>query len=130
MPMFHNEHCVFAALLSKGTDSTNCGRPCDTHRIALKDWAGFSHPVKADVGCRNTVFNAVAQSASPYLQKLVDLGVRWFRIDLLEESPAAARKLIRDYRNVLQGKTDGQSLWKELNASNTFGVTRGPLSRE
>ncbi|MBV8224423.1 MAG: U32 family peptidase, partial [Verrucomicrobia bacterium] len=32
MPMFHMEHCVFAAFLSNGTDYTNCGRPCDRHR--------------------------------------------------------------------------------------------------
>ena len=29
IPMFHMEHCVFCAFLSKGTDYTNCGRPCD-----------------------------------------------------------------------------------------------------
>lgn len=129
MPMFHNEHCVFAALLSEGTDSTNCGRPCDTHAIALKDWSGFSHPLKADVGCRNTVFNAVAQSASPFIRRLATMGVRWFRVDLLEETPEAARALIRNYRQVLEGRVDGQSLWRELKASNTFGVTRGPLGR-
>jgi putative protease len=128
MPMFHNEHCVFAALLSDGTDSTNCGRPCDRHRIALKDRAGYSHPVKADVGCRNTVFNAVAQSASPYIRKLLDLGVRRFRVDLLEHSSEEARRLFRGYREVIDGRTDGSALWRELKASNVLGVTRGPLS--
>src|SRR5581483_7307823 len=68
MPMFHNEHCVFAALLSKGKEATDCGRPCDRHALALRDWAGHEHPVKADVGCRNTVYNAVPQSASPYVR--------------------------------------------------------------
>jgi putative protease len=120
---------VFAALLSDGTDATNCGRPCDRHRVALQDWAGFKHPVKADVGCRNTVFNSVAQSASPYIHRLIDLGVRWFRIDLLEHSPAETSSLIRRYLDVIEGRSDGQVVWKDLNASNTFGVTRGPLGR-
>ncbi|MEO0414372.1 MAG: DUF3656 domain-containing protein, partial [Verrucomicrobiota bacterium] len=31
MPMFHMEHCVFCSFMSKGTDFTNCGRPCDDH---------------------------------------------------------------------------------------------------
>ena len=58
MPMFHMEHCVFCAFLSEGTDYTNCGRPCDRHEVKLRDRVGAEHPVKADAGCRNTVFNA------------------------------------------------------------------------
>src|SRR5205814_346030 len=54
MPMFHMEHCVFCAFLSKGTDYTNCGRPCDKHEVKLRDRVGMEHPLKADVGCRNT----------------------------------------------------------------------------
>jgi putative protease len=130
MPMFHNEHCIFAALLSTGKDATDCGRPCDRHALALKDWSGKEHPLKADVGCRNTIYNAVAQSASQYVRRMMDLGVRNFRIELLNEAPDAARKLISGYRNLLGGKEIGETLWKELRASNYMGVTRGPLGRE
>jgi U32 family peptidase len=130
MPMFHNEHCIFAALLSNGKDATDCGRPCDRHALALKDWSGKEHPVKADVGCRNTIYNAVAQSASQYVRRMIDLGVRNFRIELLNEAPEAARKLISSYRNLLDGNEIGETLWKELRASNYMGVTRGPLGRD
>jgi putative protease len=130
MPMFHNEHCVFAALLSTGKDATDCGRPCDRHALALRDWSGKDHPLKADVGCRNTIYNAVAQSASPYVRRMIDLGVRKFRIELLGEAPEAARRLISKYRNLLSGKEIGESLWKELRASSYMGVTRGPLGRD
>ena len=130
MPMFHNEHCVFAALLSTGKDATDCGRPCDRHALSLKDWSGKEHPLKADVGCRNTIFNAVAQSASQYVRRMVDLGVRWFRVELLNEPPDATRRLVRSYRNLLDDKENGETLWRELRASNVMGVTRGPLGRE
>ena len=130
MPMFHNEHCIFAALLSTGKDATDCGRPCDRHALSLKDWSGKEHPVKVDVGCRNTIYNAVAQSTSQYVRRMMDLGVRWFRVELLNEPPEAARKLITGYRNLLDGKGNGETLWKELRASNYMGVTRGPLGRE
>ena len=59
IPMFHMEHCVYCAFLSPGTDATNCGRPCDRHDVKLRDRVGMEHPLKADVGCRNTLFNAV-----------------------------------------------------------------------
>ena len=52
IPMFHMEHCVFCAFLSPGTDKTNCGRPCDSHDVKLRDRVGMEHPLKADVGCR------------------------------------------------------------------------------
>ncbi len=58
MPMFHMEHCVFCAVLSPGTNKSNCGRPCDRHEVRLRDRAGMEHPLTADVGCRNTLFNA------------------------------------------------------------------------
>jgi putative protease len=46
MPMFHMEHCVFCAFLSKGTDYANCGRPCDTHDVKLRDRVGAEHPAQ------------------------------------------------------------------------------------
>ncbi len=130
MPMFHMEHCVFAAFLSTGKDCTDCGRPCDRHDVRLKDWSGMEHPVKADVGCRNTIYNAVPQSASPYVRRLLERGVRWFRVELLLEKPDEARRLIAGYRDVIEGRSDGQALWKELRASSYIGVTRGPLGRD
>ncbi len=130
MPMFHMEHCVYAALLSKGKDCTDCGRPCDRHAISLEDRVGKRHPVKVDVGCRNTIYNAVPQSASLYVRGLLDLGVRWFRVELLLDTVEETRRLIRGYREVLEGRGDGQSLWRELRASSFLGVTRGPLGRE
>ncbi len=130
MPMFHLEHCVFAATLSTGHDASDCGRPCDRHRVALRDRVGMAHPLKADVGCRNTVFNAVPQSASPYVARLQALGVRRFRVELLEESGEEAARIATAYRDLLEGRRDGATLWRELKASNVVGVTRGPLGRD
>src|SRR5207302_5078853 len=79
MPMFHMEHCVFCAFLSQGTDYTNCGRPCDTRSVQLRDRVGAEHPVKADAGCRNTVFNSRAQTGAEYAVRMLELGVRHFR---------------------------------------------------
>lgn len=127
MPMFHMEHCVFCRFLSDGTDFTNCGRPCETHELRLRDRMGFEHPVKADAGCRNTVFNATAQSASAYLSQMLRAGVRRYRIDFLSESPEEARRAITAYRQVIDGEREGGSLWKELRASSKLGVTKGSL---
>lgn len=128
VPMFHMEHCVYCAFLSPGTDATNCGRPCDEHDVKLRDRVGKEHPLKADVGCRNTLFNAVPQTAAEFLPRLQKRGARFLRIEFLDDSPAAVQRTITLYRDLIAGKRDGKSLWRELKASNQYGVTRGPLA--
>lgn len=126
IPMFHMEHCVFCAFLSAGTDYTNCGRPCDKHDVKLRDRVGAEHPVKADVGCRNTVFNALAQTGAEYVARMLALGVRHFRIEFLNENPAQVAETISKYRQLLKGEISGSQLWRELKVLNQLGVTRGP----
>jgi putative protease len=127
MPMFHMEHCVFAHTLSNGKDFHDCGRPCDEHRVELRDHVGESHPLVADVGCRNTVFNAQAQSAGAYVPQLQEWGVRRFRVELLRESAAETRALLDSYAGVLQGESAGLPLGNELRVLNQLGVVRGTL---
>jgi U32 family peptidase len=128
MPMFHMEHCVFCAFLSKGTDYTNCGRPCDRHELRLRDRVGAEHPVKADVGCRNTVFNALAQTGAEYLGRFLDAGANRFRLEFLNEPPEQVTRTIQMYRQLLRGERNGSQLWRELKLINQLGVTRGPMA--
>ena len=122
IPMFHMEHCVFAAFLSQGKDHLTCGRPCDHHRIAVRDRVGESHPIRADVGCRNTVFNSRPQSGASHLPKLLAAGLRHFRLELLEESPEEAVRLLQSYREALAGHTDPSRLARSLGARDQLGV--------
>ncbi|MEO6788004.1 MAG: DUF3656 domain-containing protein, partial [Chthoniobacteraceae bacterium] len=127
MPMFHMEHCVFAAFMSKGSSFLDCGRPCDSHRVHLRDRVGTSHPLRADVGCRNTLFNAAAQTGAQFFSALRDAGLRNFRVELLEEDAAETRRVVSAYQAVLAGERDGEGLWRELKAQSQLGVTRGTL---
>ena len=128
MPMFHMEHCAFAAFLSEGTDFTNCGRPCEKHKVALRDRVGMEHPLKADVGCRNTLFNAVPQTGASFYEPLLEAGLRHFRVELLEESQEEATHTLGLYLELLAGKNPGDRLWRELRAQTQLGVTRGTLT--
>jgi putative protease len=128
VPMFHMEHCVFCAFLSPGTDKTNCGRPCDVHDVKLRDRVGAEHPLTADVGCRNTLFNATPQTAAEYLPRFLASGARQFRIEFLHENAAAVERVIGLYREVLESRRDAKKLFRELNATGQYGVTRGPLA--
>lgn len=56
-----------------------------------------------------------------------DAGIRWFRIDLLRETPDEIAKLWNQYAAVIAGDDDGRNTWKNLKAMNQPGVTRGTL---
>jgi putative protease len=128
IPMFHMEHCVFCAFLSPGTDATNCGRPCDHHDVKLRDRVGAEHPLKADIGCRNTLFNAVPQTAAEYLPRIMGHGARHLRVEFLDEEASSVESILALYREALSGRRDVKRLWKDLKANNHYGVTRGPLA--
>jgi putative protease len=130
LPMFHMEHCVFCRFLSAGTDFTNCGRPCETHTLEVKDRLGYKHPVKADAGCRNTVYNAVAQSGSAYLHRLLEAGVRRYRIEFIAEAGTDVQAALNAYAPAIRGEIDGRNLWRQLSASSKLGVTRGSLDHD
>ncbi|PWK08462.1 DUF3656 domain-containing U32 family peptidase [Tumebacillus permanentifrigoris] len=129
MPMFHMEHCVYCTFLSEGTDYTNCGRPCEEKSISLKDRVGMEHPVRVDTGCRNTVYNAVDQSGAEYLGEFLGNGVRYYRVEFLEEEGKRVREVLDLYRKALNGDVSGTDVWRNLNATNQLGVTRGQLTK-
>lgn len=127
MPMFHMEHCVFCAFLTNGKDFRDCGRPCDTRRVVLRDRVGMSHPLKADAGCRNTLFNAKAQSGADYLHDFIEAGVRAFRIEFLNESADEVVRTLDHYERLLRREINADQIWKDLKLINQLGVTRGTL---
>ena len=122
MPMFHMEHCVFAAFMSTGATFLDCGRPCDRHRVHLRDRVGMEHPLRADAGCRNTLFNAVPQTGARFFTELANAGLRCYRVELLEENGAETDRVVRAYQGLLAGEQAGDQLWRELKAHSRLGV--------
>jgi len=127
MPMFHMEHCVFCAFLSDGKDYRDCGRPCDKHRVALRDRVGAELPLRADAGCRNTVFNNRAQTGAEYVTRLIELGARSFRVEFVNEGAEEVGRTLTRYQQLIRGEISGAELWRELKLINQLGVTRGQM---
>ena len=130
MPMFHMEHCVFCSVLSPGTDKTNCGRPCDEHVVQLRDRIAVDHLLTADVGCRNTLFNAVPQSGAEVVNQVVRKGVKHLRIEMLNQSQDEMAEILEVYRKLLGDEMTGREVWLKLKAANRVGVTRGTLEEQ
>ena len=127
LPVFHTEHCVFCRFLSKGTSYRDCGRPCEEHRVALRDTAGREHPVMADVGCRNTVFGAEAQEASAHLDQWRAAGIHQFRLEFAHESGEQVSKVTEAFGDALAGRCSARTLGERLRRVSPQGVTQGSL---
>jgi putative protease len=127
LPVFHTEHCVFCRFLSNGTSYKDCGRPCEKHRVELRDHTGRAHPVMADVGCRNTVFGAEAQESSAHLDLWRAAGIRHFRLEFVHESAEQVRQVTRLFRRALAGEIGAAQLNRELKSIASEGTTQGSL---
>lgn len=127
IPAFHMEHCVFAAFLSNGSSYRDCGRPCEKHRVELRDSKGALHPLKADAECRNTMFNGVPQSAGTLIPALQGRGVSTFRVDGLFEDAETLRAKVQAYADVLFHHVPVNTAMGKLGMSDRYGVTNGQL---
>ncbi|MGL4608960.1 MAG: DUF3656 domain-containing U32 family peptidase [Trueperaceae bacterium] len=127
LPVFHMEHCVFCRFLSTGTDYTNCGHPCEKHRVALRDKGGRFHPIMADVGCRNTVFGAEAQTGAKHLELWLEAGLRDFRLEFVHESSEQVHRVIVAFQRTLSAEKNVEWLNKELAKLSQNGITEGSL---
>jgi putative protease len=127
LPVFHTEHCVFCRFLSTGTSYRDCGRPCERHRVELRDSNGRAHPVMADVGCRNTVFGAEAQEASAHLYDWLDAGICHFRAEFVHESADAVIRVAGALEDALARRCAPAELHRRLEHASPRGVTEGSL---
>lgn len=91
-PMFHSEHCLYREI-DRAAPSA-CHTLCAAHSLALLDRKGVRHPVRRDVFCRNTVFHGHVRSAIRDLGGLFTLGVRCFRMELLDEDERETARLL------------------------------------
>jgi putative protease len=124
---FHTEHCVYAHTISQGRDFRTCGRPCEKHQLALEDREGRRHPVVVDIGCRNTVFNAQAQSAAKAVPRLLKAGVKRFRVEFVWEDQATCAAVLAAWQGVLEGRVSALELNQRIGAHEQFGVTAGTM---
>ena len=127
LPVFHTEHCVFCRFLSSGTSYKDCGRPCESHLVQLRDPAGRQHPVMADVGCRNTVFGAEAQEASQHLEAWRSAGIRHFRLEFAHETRPQVAEITGLFQEALRGDMAYGVLGQKLKQAAPGGTTQGSL---
>jgi putative protease len=83
--------------------------------------------VVVDVGCRNTVFEARAQTAARSVPRLLAAGVRRFRIEFVWEDAAQVATVLDAYAGLLAGRVLPEEVVRRVAAHERFGVTSGTM---
>ena len=87
----------------------------------------MEHPLKADHGCRNTLFNGKPQTGVEALCALLHAGIKRYRLNLFDEDAEATRLWIQPYSDALLGHPLSADVWKREQIDLRLGVTRGSL---
>jgi U32 family peptidase len=130
LPVFHMEHCVFCRFLSDGTDNTNCGHPCEKHQISVRDSQGRAHPVMADVGCRNTIFGAEAQTNPHAIVAWRTAGIEDFRLEFVHQTPEQVSKITTAFGQFLSVEATqetAEKLAQTIEKNSPQSTTEGSL---
>ena len=122
MPLFHSQHCVFRTFLSEGTGPENCNKMC-RHRVRVVDRVHAAHYLRSDMACRNTLFNARAQTAARCVAEALRAGLPFYRLELLEEDSNQTVELIRLYSRLLRGECGADFLVQRLGVLDRPGIT-------
>jgi putative protease len=125
---FHTEHCVYSHLLSNGRDYRSCGRPCEEHLVELQDRKQVRHPVIVDVGCRNTVFNGVAQSCTTLVPALMQVGIGRLRLEFVRETGEQTRNVVQAYQQLMAGSLRPDEARSRIGTHEQFGVSLGTMA--
>jgi putative protease len=130
IPSFHMEHCVFAAFLSKGSSYRDCGKPCERHRVELKDQFGNVHQIKADQECRNTMFNSISQSAAQYVTEWQNKGLGFIRYEALYEKGPELCQKVKAYIALLNHEKTAAQITQELRLNEKYGLGGGTIAND
>lgn len=85
-------HCVIS-------ENMNCGS-CKKFDYALEDIGGGRFPIVADENCNNYILSSKRVEAD--VQRLLFLGVKDFRVELLDEDADKSRGIVQRFLNTLK----------------------------
>lgn len=130
VPTYHMEHCVFASMLSTGPRYPECKVPCMLHTLEVEDHKGDRHFLQSDAECRNTLYLGRPQSMVKLLSELMPLKVSRYRLEVLQETSAQVQHKVKAYSDLLLEKRSIESVYKELQITEKYGITEGQLFNE
>lgn len=104
------EHCV---LMAEGPCAERC-EACDRRRSTrfLVDRKGYRFPVVTDASGRTHLYNSIPLDLTASIAEVLSTSVAAIRVDVEEQRPADAARLVQRAREALQAATAGRTVSK------------------
>ena len=80
-----------------------------------------------DVGCRNTVFHHAPQQSANWTGRLLDRGVRRYRVEFVRETAAEVTTILTAWRDHLAHRLNADELATRTGATGQIGVAQGGM---
>lgn len=127
-----SECCVFKELL--GRNGKSCRAFCRQGPFFLEDEKRYRFPLATDAHCRFYVFNSRTLCLMEYLDRLVDLGPEWLRIEAGLEKAEEVYRVTSLYKEALEAvqsrkKPDLSAIRRQLTGGAQNQYTRGHFLR-
>jgi putative protease len=128
IPMFHTEHCIAANMLSNGKDECTCGRPCK-NSIELEDTKSLRYYIVTDAACRGTIYHPTVFCSASHIEALKTIGLRRFRVSLLNEKQAQTKIILESFGQLLTGRIESAQALAAITKATGYKFTAAPLVR-
>ncbi|MGL5244491.1 MAG: DUF3656 domain-containing U32 family peptidase, partial [Sarcina sp.] len=96
-----SEYCPIGSTFGGKTSIKNCDNQCVNTNFILRDRMNQDNVVKTDIFCRTHIYNTVPINLIYEMEDIKSLGVKSFRVDLIDENYKEASEIIK---SILSGK--------------------------
>ncbi len=126
-----SECCIFNQLF--GGEMGSCRSFCQKQTMYLQDEKKYFFPVATDANCRFYIFNSRSLCLIEYLDRFLQMGVGWLRIEARRSPPEEVRNITSTYRQAIQkleaGSKTNLSDFKDRLGLDPGSYTRGHFLR-
>ncbi|WML35813.1 DUF3656 domain-containing protein [Clostridium sp. OS1-26] len=93
-----SEYCPIGSVFGGKSACKDCSRACEKGQFVLKDRKGEEFVLKNDRFCRSYIYNNVPTNLISNIRELRTMGIRSYRVDLIDESYDEAKRILESVK--------------------------------
>lgn len=100
-----SQYCPIGSVMGGMSSDKNCNVKCKNGSFVIKDRTGTEFLIITDDFCRSHIYNSVSSNLIPNLDSIKKIGIKYFRIDFIDENYEEACKVLKSFNEgIWQGE--------------------------
>lgn len=100
-----SQYCPIGSVMGGMSSDKKCNGKCKSGSFVIKDRTGAEFPIITDNFCRSHIYNSVSSNLIPNLDSLKKIGIKYFRIDFIDENYEEVCKVLKSFNEgIWQGE--------------------------